>query len=44
MTQLALSLGPAAPGDLDPPLPDLVLCISLWQPYASLAVTGVGAW
>jgi hypothetical protein len=41
VTQLALSLAPVPPGDLDPPLPDLVLCISLHQPYASLAVTGV---
>jgi hypothetical protein len=32
---------PAPPGDLDPPLPDRALCISLWEPYASLVVTGV---
>lgn len=33
---------PRVTGDLDPPLPEEgVLCISLWQPYASLCVTGV---
>jgi len=32
VTQLALSLAPVPPGDLDPPLPDLVLCISLCAP------------
>ena len=40
MTQLGLSFTPPT-GDLDPPLPEMVLCISLWQPYAGLCVAGI---
>lgn len=28
-------------GDLDPPLPERVPCLSLWQPYADLVVAGI---
>lgn len=41
MTAEQLRLDLRTPGDLDPPLPPFVLCISLWQSYACLCVAGV---